>query len=129
MSAGDAVKTMFSVNQKGGFSCPGCAWPDPDDERSALGEYCENGMKAIAEEAQQKKITAAFFKEHSIQEIAAWSDFEMGKKGRLTEPVVLKEGASHYEAISWDEAFTLIAGELNALHNPDEAVFYTSGSS
>lgn len=127
MSAGDAVKTMFKINQKGGFDCPGCAWPDPDDERSALGEYCENGMKAIAEEAQSKKITAAFFKKHSINEIAAWSDFEMGKKGRLTEPVLLKEGATHYEAISWEAAFALIAQELNALNNPDEAIFYTSG--
>jgi molybdopterin-dependent oxidoreductase alpha subunit len=127
MATGDAVTTMFRINQKGGFDCPGCAWPDPDDERSSLGEYCENGMKAIAEEAQSKKITAAFFKKYSIDEIAAWSDFEIGKKGRLTEPVVLREGATHYESISWEEAFLLIADELNALASPDEAVFYTSG--
>lgn len=127
MAGRDAVKTMFKMNQKGGFDCPGCAWPDPDDERSSLGEYCENGMKAIAEEAQRKKITAEFFKKYSINDIAAWSDFEIGKKGRLTEPVLLREGAAHYEPVSWEEAFGIIADELNALPDPDEAVFYTSG--
>ncbi|WP_202621798.1 FdhF/YdeP family oxidoreductase [Pontibacter russatus] len=127
MAPSAAVKAALKLNQKDGFLCPGCAWPDPDDERSALGEYCENGLKAIAEEAQDKKIGADFFRRHSINEIGAWSDFEIGKKGRLTEPVLLKEGASHYEPVSWDEAFGILADELNALASPDEAVFYTSG--
>jgi molybdopterin-dependent oxidoreductase alpha subunit len=127
MDASDAVKTMFKINQKGGFDCPGCAWPDPDDERSKLGEYCENGMKAIAEEATNKRITSDFFKKYSVQEIANWSDYEIGKKGRLTEPMYLAEGATHYESISWKKAFELIASELNVLASPDEAIFYTSG--
>jgi molybdopterin-dependent oxidoreductase alpha subunit len=127
MSPVDAWKAAFALNQKGGFDCPGCAWPDPDDERSSLGEYCENGIKAIAEEAQKKMVTGKFFKKHSVEEMLEWSDFEMGKKGRLAEPVWLREGASHYEPISWEEAFKLIARELNALADPNEAIFYTSG--
>jgi len=127
VSAVDALKTVFSMNQKDGFLCPGCAWPDPDDDRSAFGELCENGIKAIAEEAQNKIITASFFQQHSVNEIASWSDFELGKKGRLAEPMLLREGSSNYEAISWNDAFNLIADELNALASPDEAVFYTSG--
>ena len=127
MSTADALKLSLKMNQKGGFDCPGCAWPDPDDERSALGEYCENGMKAIAEEAQNKTIGANFFASHSVEELAKLSDFEIGKSGRLSEPMFLSEGATHYQPISWDDAFNKVAHHLNALNNPDEAVFYTSG--
>lgn len=127
MSAADALKASLALNQKGGFDCPGCAWPDPDDERSSVGEYCENGIKAIAEEAQKKTIGADFFAKHSIDEMGLWTDFELGKKGRLSEPMLLKEGAAHYTPVSWDEAFKMIAAEINGLFNPDEAVFYTSG--
>ncbi len=122
-----ALKTMFRLNQKGGIDCPGCAWPDPDDERSALGEYCENGIKAIAEEAQRRTIGRDFFAKHSVAEMSKWSDFEIGKKGRLAEPMVLRAGATYYEPIAWEAAFRLIADELNALDSPDEAIFYTSG--
>ena len=125
MDAGDVVKTMFKINQKGGFDCPGCAWPDPDDERSALGEYCENGMKAIAEEATNKRVTADFFKTHSVQELSTWTDYALGKAGRLTEPMILKD--NNYEPISWKDAFQFIGNQLNALSSPDEAIFYTSG--
>ncbi len=121
------VKTMFKLNQKGGIDCPGCAWPDPDDERSALGEYCENGIKAISEEATKRSLEPDFFRQYSIVEMSGWSDYEIGKKGRLTQPMILKEGATHYEPVSWEDAFRLIAKELNQLDSPDEAVFYTSG--
>ncbi len=127
MKPGDALKVSLALNQKGGIDCPGCAWPDPDDERSKLGEYCENGIKAIAEEATKKRITAKFFKKHSVQEMSEWSDFEIGKQGRLTEPMMLRQGATHYEPISWEAAFDLIGTELKTLKSPDEAIFYTSG--
>lgn len=127
VAPGDAVKVMFRLNQKGGIDCPGCAWPDPEDERSKLGEYCENGIKAISEEAQKTTIGREFFAQHTIAEMLRWNDFEIGKKGRLAEPMLLREGASRYEPVSWDEAFHLIARELNALSSPDEAIFYTSG--
>ncbi|WP_420386972.1 FdhF/YdeP family oxidoreductase [Roseivirga sp.] len=127
MKAGDAMKLSLKMNQKGGFDCPGCAWPDPDDDRSSLGEYCENGIKAIAEEAQKKALTSEFFAKYSVQEISELSDFEMGKTGRLTEPMFLDEGANHYKPISWKDAFQLIGKELKALPSPDEAIFYTSG--
>ena len=121
-----AAKVMFELNQKGGIDCPGCAWPDPD-HRSKLGEYCENGAKAIAEEATTKRLDPSFFAEHSLQYLAEQSDFWIGKRGRVTHPMYLKPGATHYTSISWDEAFLLIGKELNALETPDDAVFYTSG--
>lgn len=127
MKKGDALKLSLKINQKGGFDCPGCAWPDPDDDRSKLGEYCENGVKAIAEEATKHLLTPEFFEKTSVEDISKLSDFEIGKIGRLTEPMILREGKSHYESISWDESFKLIGSELNKLNNPDEALFYTSG--
>ena len=127
MSPSQAGKIMFRLNQKGGIDCPGCAWPDPDDERSKLGEYCENGIKAIAEEAQKKSIDSAFFAKYSISDLLGWSDFQLGKSGRLAEPLLLRNGSTHYEPITWDEAFQLIASELQGLKSPDEAIFYTSG--
>jgi len=127
MQPGAAVQTMFRLNQQGGIDCPGCAWPDPDDERSSLGEFCENGIKAIAEEAQRKVLKREFFTAHSISEMLGWSDFKIGKQGRLGEPMLLREGATHYEPVSWDTAFRIIGEQLRALASPDEAVFYTSG--
>lgn len=117
---------MLGLNQWEGFDCPSCAWPDPDDHRSAF-EFCENGAKAIASETTKKRMTPERFQQHSVAELSQWSDYEMDQAGRLTHPMVLRPGASHYEPISWDDAFGLVAGELNALTSPDEAVFYTSG--
>jgi molybdopterin-dependent oxidoreductase alpha subunit len=119
-------KILSHVNQKGGFDCPGCAWPDPDDERSSF-EYCENGAKAVAEEATKKRVTPEFFAEHSIEALSLQSDHWLGKQGRITHPMVRKDGAAHYEPIEWNDAFALLASELNALESPDGAAFYTSG--
>ena len=127
MTVGNCVKTLFAVNQLDGFDCPGCAWPDPSDHRSGMGEYCENGAKAIAEEATSKRVTPDFFKKHSVAELSQWSDFQLGKSGRLTHPMILKAGATHYEKMSWDDAFSHIGNELNQLASPNEAIFYTSG--
>jgi molybdopterin-dependent oxidoreductase alpha subunit len=120
-------KALAHLNKKDGYDCPGCAWPDPDDERSALGEYCENGAKAIAEEATLKKLTPKFFAQNSIPELAALSDYEIGRKGRIAQPMFLAAGSTHYQPISWDDAFHKIGTALNHLYSPDEAIFYTSG--
>ncbi|UHO40565.1 FdhF/YdeP family oxidoreductase [Chryseobacterium capnotolerans] len=121
------MRALFKMNQIGGFDCPSCAWPDPDDERSVLGEYCENGAKALAEEATTKKVTPEFFKQNSVYDLAKLDDYQIGKMGRLTDPMYLAPGATHYEPISWDHAFKKIAEHFNALESPDQAAFYTSG--
>jgi molybdopterin-dependent oxidoreductase alpha subunit len=119
------VKTLAMVNQKEGFDCPGCAWPDPE-HRTAF-EFCENGAKAVADEAMQAHVTPHFFQKHSIQELALLSDYELNRKGRIAHPVYLGKGESHYRSISWDDAFTKIAKALNSCTSPHRAVFYTSG--
>jgi molybdopterin-dependent oxidoreductase alpha subunit len=125
--AARGLKALNHMNQKGGFDCPSCAWPDPDDDRSTLGEYCENGAKAVAEEATLKKLTPEFFAQNSVQDLAALTDYEIGRKGRLAQPMFLRHGSTHYEPITWDDAFHKIGAALNKLSSPDEAIFYTSG--
>ncbi|REE94986.1 FdhF/YdeP family oxidoreductase [Thermomonospora umbrina] len=117
--------TLLRVNQRKGFDCPGCAWPEGD--RRHVAEFCENGAKAVAEEATTRRVTREFFARHTIDELAERSDHWLGQQGRLTEPMVRREGSDRYEPISWDEAFGVLAEELNALGSPDEAAFYTSG--
>jgi len=119
-------KTLLSANKKSGFDCQSCAWPSPDGDRQ-VAEFCENGAKAIADEATTKRITAEFFREHSLDDLRAKTDLWLGQQGRLTQPMVKREGATHYEPISWEDAFQLIAIELNALPSPNAAAFYTSG--
>jgi len=120
------TRTLLQINQKHGIDCPGCAWPEPDGERSHF-EFCEEGAKHVADEATRKRITAQFFAKWSVRELAEQTDLWLNQQGRLTQPMVLREGAQHYEPIQWPEAFALIAQELNALASPDEAIFYTSG--
>ncbi len=122
------TKALLELNQTDGFDCPSCAWPDPDDHRAAS-EFCENGAKAVASEATAKIVDERFFRTHSIEQLQAKSDYWHDQQGRLTSPMVLNtaDGDTHYQPISWDDAFKLIAEELNALDHPDNAAFYTSG--
>ncbi|THH41024.1 FdhF/YdeP family oxidoreductase [Neolewinella litorea] len=126
MHLGEGLQTLARLNQKGGFDCPGCAWPDPDGSRAPMAEYCENGVKAIAEEATKRRIGADFFAEHAVAELGQWTDYELGKSGRIAQPMHLRAGATHYTPVTWAEAFGLMSDKLRSIE-PDEAVFYTSG--
>ena len=126
MGAARGLHTLLRVNQKDGFDCPSCAWPDPDGKRN-VAEFCENGAKAVASEATTKRLTADEFARHSISEMLTRSDLWLEQQGRITQPLIRNSGSDHYEPISWQDAFHLIASELHALESPDQAVFYTSG--
>ncbi|MFC9948885.1 FdhF/YdeP family oxidoreductase [Streptomyces pratensis] len=119
------AQTLLKVNQKDGFDCPGCAWPEGDKRHTA--EFCENGAKAVAEEATLRRVTPDFFTAHPVADLGTRSGYWLGQQGRITQPVYLPEGADRYEAVTWERAFEIIAEELTALSSPDEALFYTSG--
>jgi molybdopterin-dependent oxidoreductase alpha subunit len=125
MGVAHTVQALTHINQRDGFDCQSCAWGNPD--RPKFLEFCENGAKAVADEATKKRITPEFFATYSIAELSQESDYWLNAQGRLTEPMMLRRGCDHYEPISWDAAFGTIAGELRALDSPDQAVFYTSG--
>ncbi len=120
------ARTLSRLNQRHGFDCPSCAWPDPTGTRR-VAEFCENGAKAVAEEATLRTVTPEFFAEHSLRDLAEKSGYWLGQQGRITEPMVLRPGDDHYSPIAWDDAYRLIADTLRGLSTPDEAVFYTSG--
>ena len=121
----DSAIMLSRANQHSGFDCPGCAWPDPS-ERSRF-EYCENGAKAIADEATNKVIQDSFWQENNVLTLARKSDIWLNSQGRLSRPLIMKKDSNHYEPIDWDRAFGVIATSLSNLENPDDAYFYTSG--
>jgi molybdopterin-dependent oxidoreductase alpha subunit len=125
MGAARTGRVFGRMNQLDGFDCPSCAWPDPEHRKVA--EFCENGAKAVAWEATTRTVDPAFFAKHSVAELDQHSEWWLGQQGRLTEPMVLRPGGTHYEPISWDDAFALVADRLTGLEDPDQAVFYTSG--
>ncbi len=125
MGVGRTLRTLAVVNQKEGFDCPGCAWPEGGHRSPA--EFCENGAKAVAEEATVRRVTRDFFARHTVDDLARHTDYWLGQQGRLTEPMHRPEGSDHYVPVSWDDAFAIVARELRALDSPDEALFYTSG--
>ncbi|HCH62800.1 MAG TPA: hypothetical protein DFR83_08350, partial [Deltaproteobacteria bacterium] len=125
LGLGRTAKLLMQLNQQDGFDCPGCAWPDPE-HRSAF-EFCENGAKAVAEEATRKRVGPDFFARHSIQELSTWSDYQLGRSGRLTHPMYRAPGAEHYVPVSWAQAFETIGRSFATLKTPDKACFYTSG--
>ncbi|MFD4428392.1 FdhF/YdeP family oxidoreductase [Nocardia sp. NPDC058497] len=124
-SAKRTALTLLNVNQTEGFDCPGCAWPEPKHRHK--NEYCENGAKHVSDEATTRRVTREFFATHTVDELDATSDYWLNQQGRLTEPMVKRPGATHYEPIGWDAALDLIATTLRGLDSPNEALFYTSG--
>ena len=121
------ARSLLKLNQVDGFDCQGCAWPDPDPSHRHTAEFCENGAKAVAEEATTDHLMPHFFEQNSIEDLRNHTDYWLGHQGRLIHPVVRRRDAEHYEPISWEEAFDLIGETLRGLDSPDEAIFYTSG--
>ncbi|MFM5161578.1 FdhF/YdeP family oxidoreductase [Aeromonas rivipollensis] len=118
------IKNLLRVNQTDGFDCPGCAW---GDNKQGAFQFCENGAKAVAWESTGKTVGTAFFAEHSVRRLQAQSDYWLEYQGRLTEPLRYNPATDHYEPVSWEQAFALIADKLKSLASPDEVEFYTSG--
>lgn len=120
------VRSMYRVNQPDGVDCPGCAWPEARSSKRKKVEFCENGAKALAEENTQRVATPEWWADHPISELETKTEYWLGQSGRITHPMVVREGEDHYTPISWTEAFEVIADHVQAT-TPDRCVFYTSG--
>ena len=109
-NAAKSVKTLLRANQPVGFDCPGCAWGDTNSAGKV--DFCENGVKAITWEATSKRVDSNFFKQYSITQLQQWDDHSLEKSGRLTEPMYFDGESEHYQPISWEDAFEIIANNL-----------------
>ena len=125
MGVTKTIKTLTTVNQPSGFDCPGCAWPDP--KHATAFEFCENGAKAVADEAMKGNVNPDFFSKYTVQQLSGKSDYWLNKQGRITDPMILKKGEDKYSPISWSDAIELIASRINESGDPNRSVFYTSG--
>jgi formate dehydrogenase major subunit len=125
MGVNRALRGLLAMNQKDGFDCMSCAWEDPPDRK--IFEFCENGAKALTWEATPVTVPSSFWSEYSIDDLLGKDEYWLGMQGRLVEPVYKPAGKNHYEPITWDDAFALVAKKLNSLESPDQAAFYTSG--
>ena len=117
-------RLLLKNNQKDGFDCPGCAWPDP--KHTSTFEFCEIGAKAVTWEATKKRVPPEFFAAHTVAELKTWSDHALEDAGRLTHPMAYDRATDRYLPIGWDEAFGRIGAALTALPDPNAAEFYTS---
>jgi molybdopterin-dependent oxidoreductase alpha subunit len=113
------------MNNKQGFDCPGCAWPEPDHR--ARFEFCENGAKALMSATTTKKLDANFWRENPIGKLSSLSEYELENLGRIVTPAVRFEQSEYFQNISYEEACKLAGTKFKELTNPHEAVFYTSG--
>lgn len=120
------LRSMLRINQRGGFDCPGCAWPESITGARKPAEFCENGAKAVAEEASARTVTPQWWEQHPIRVLREKTEYWLGSQGRITAPMIIRPGDAHYKPISWAEAFSIIGEHVNA-STPDKCVFYTSG--
>lgn len=120
------LRSMYRVNQPGGVDCPGCAWPESITGDRKKIEFCENGVKALAEENTQRIVTPEWWAQHPISELETRTEYWLGQSGRITEPMIIHDGEDHYSPISWSAAFDLIGEHVRAT-DPDRCAFYTSG--
>ncbi|WP_022873621.1 FdhF/YdeP family oxidoreductase [Nesterenkonia alba] len=121
-----SISNMYRINQDKGVDCPGCAWPESTTGDRKRIEFCENGVKALAEEHTMRVCTPEWWAEHPISELEKKTEYWLGQSGRITHPMIIREGEDHYKPIAWQEAFDIIAEHVNAT-DPDRCVFYTSG--
>lgn len=118
------MRNLMRMNKARGFDCPGCAWGD--DNKSTF-SFCENGAKAVTWEATRRMVDSDFFAKHSVTTLYTQSDYFLEYQGRLTHPLRYNAETDHYEPISWNDAFALIAQHIKAMDHPDQMELYTSG--
>ncbi|MRH87901.1 FdhF/YdeP family oxidoreductase [Nocardia sp. SYP-A9097] len=120
------ARAILKMNhENNGFDCPGCAWPD--SIKGIHLDICENGIKHVTWEMTHRRCTPEFFAQHTVSELARWSEFDLENQGRLTEPMSYDPASDKYAPISWKDAFELAGRTLRELDDPNQAAYYTSG--
>ncbi|MGB3612782.1 MAG: molybdopterin-dependent oxidoreductase, partial [Elainellaceae cyanobacterium] len=113
-------------------ACLSCAWGTGGQKGGFKNELdeglqrCAKSMEAIKAELMPG-VEPQFFEQQSIEQLQQLTSREADRLGRLTVPLILRRGQSHYERISWNEVYDLVAAEFR---KPAERVAsYSSGRS
>ncbi|MBO1046726.1 MAG: FdhF/YdeP family oxidoreductase [Dolichospermum sp. DEX182a] len=113
-------------------ACLSCAWGTGGQKGGFVneaGEYlqrCAKSVEAIAAELQPG-IKQDFFQKYNISELQQLTSQECDDLGRLSYPLILKSGSSHYQRISWEEVYQIATTAFQQL--PEKIASYSSGRS
>ena len=127
MGPARTARTLLKLNQTDGFDCMSCAWPDPDPEHRHKAEFCENGAKAVAEEATTARATPRVLRQAPDRRPRRAQRALAGPAGPDHPPDDQAARGDPLRADRVGRGLRVIAAELNALDDPDQALFYTSG--
>ncbi|MFN5871213.1 MAG: FdhF/YdeP family oxidoreductase [Aphanizomenon sp.] len=113
-------------------ACLSCAWGTGGQQGGFVneaGEYlqrCAKSVEAIAAELQPG-IKQDFFQKYNISELQELTSQECDNLGRLSYPLILKSGSSHYQRISWEEVYQIAKQAFS--FTPATIASYSSGRS
>jgi molybdopterin-dependent oxidoreductase alpha subunit len=102
--------------QKGGFT---------NEEGEKL-QRCMKSVEAISAEIKPA-IPTHVFEQTSISELQKLTSMEADRLGRLSFPMILRAGKSHYERISWTEIYDIAEAAFRKA--PERVASYSSGRS
>jgi molybdopterin-dependent oxidoreductase alpha subunit len=97
------------------------------NEAGSFPEVCKKSIQAQAAD-MQPPIADDFVRRHDLATLERWTSRQLEDAGRLGYPMLWREGASHFERVSWERALAIAADALRAT-TPDRTFFYASGRS
>ncbi|OCQ94334.1 oxidoreductase [Oscillatoriales cyanobacterium USR001] len=102
--------------QKGGFT----------NEGGENLQRCMKSVEAIASEIQPP-IPTNIFAQHNINELQELTSMAADRLGRLSFPMILRAGKTHYEPIAWSEIYQIALSAFRK--SPERVASYSSGRS
>lgn len=95
------------------------------NEAGHFPEVCKKSVQAQAGD-MQPGITENFFATTPVRALERFSPRELEELGRLTFPVMIREGEEHFRRISWEEALSTVAAAFRDTP-PASTFIYSSG--
>ncbi|MGB5714661.1 MAG: FdhF/YdeP family oxidoreductase, partial [Waterburya sp.] len=89
-------------------------------------QRCMKSVEAISAEIQPP-ISKSFFERRTIGQLQQLTSLEADRLGRWSFPVILSQGNTHYQRISWDEIYQI--AETAFKITPERVASYSSGRS
>ena len=118
-------KTLLALNQKDGFDCMSCAWPDPDHrKRLSSARTAPRPSPGRPRRWCTLGILGGALRQRTARAVRVLARAcRAGSRSRSTS----RRARTTTSPVSWDEAFRSSAEKLKGLDRPDQAAFYTSG--